>query len=185
MTDIDLDKLEERVSKWPKSVEDTDELFENVASGGNANDTFDAGIEHGVELTEAENRLTILALIARVRDAEQRMPCDGGCSYNDGPDETCSAHGRPVAQVWGIANNLGRERSEWQARAEAAEQRLAEQPDTEWEYGIQVTNGGVALLKSTPYQSLDEWLKECPLREGESKVRRGPWEPVEQEGEGD
>lgn len=32
------------------------------------------------------------------------LPCDGGCSYNAGPDETCSRHGRRVREVWGIAD---------------------------------------------------------------------------------
>ena len=31
-------------------------------------------------------------------------PCDGGCNVNDGPAEECSAHGRPVADVWEIVN---------------------------------------------------------------------------------
>jgi hypothetical protein len=40
----------------------------------------------------------------------QLPPCDGGCDYNTGPEETCSAHGRPVAEVWEIAQQYARER---------------------------------------------------------------------------
>lgn len=39
-----------------------------------------------------------------------QMHCDGACSYNDGPDEECSLHGRPVRDVWGIAAEAIRER---------------------------------------------------------------------------
>jgi hypothetical protein len=37
-------------------------------------------------------------------------PCGGGCDYNSGPEETCSAHGRPVAEVWAIVNKIEAER---------------------------------------------------------------------------
>ena len=36
--------------------------------------------------------------------------CDGGCNYNSGPEETCSLHGRPVAEVWQIASDVAAER---------------------------------------------------------------------------
>lgn len=65
----------------------------------------------------------LLAVIAE-RDAEvERLtrPCDGGCSYGDGPAEECSAHGRPVAEVWEIVNRFAAERDE--ARAEVEEWR--------------------------------------------------------------
>lgn len=42
-------------------------------------------------------------------------PCDGGCSVNTGPEETCSAHGRPVAEVWEMFNTVQAELAEWRA----------------------------------------------------------------------
>lgn len=41
-----------------------------------------------------------------------QMRCDGSCSYNDGPDEECSLHGRPVRDVWRIATGAIRERDQ-------------------------------------------------------------------------
>lgn len=46
------------------------------------------------------------------------LPCDGGCDYNTGPEETCSAHGRPVAEVWEIAQGFARERDAARAALE-------------------------------------------------------------------
>ena len=37
---------------------------------------------------------------------EQVAPCDGGCDYSSGPEETCSLHGRKVAEVWKIVEQL-------------------------------------------------------------------------------
>jgi len=36
----------------------------------------------------------------------QVAPCDGGCDYSSGPEETCSLHGRKVAEVWEIVEQL-------------------------------------------------------------------------------
>ena len=36
--------------------------------------------------------------------------CDGRCNYQDGPDEMCSLHGRPVAEVWQIVRDVAAER---------------------------------------------------------------------------
>jgi hypothetical protein len=36
-------------------------------------------------------------------------PCDGGCNINDGPQEDCSAHGRPVSYVWGLVDEKQRQ----------------------------------------------------------------------------
>lgn len=44
---------------------------------------------------------------------ESALPCDGGCAgMMEGPQETCSRHGRPVAEVWQIAIEAERERDE-------------------------------------------------------------------------
>lgn len=60
-------------------------------------------------------------LIAKAREAdvikanleslEARYPCDGGCSYEGGPEETCSAHGRTPAEVWKMADDVFKERN--------------------------------------------------------------------------
>lgn len=65
---------------------------------------------------------TVLALIAKLREAEAKMPpCDGGCSYGIGPEETCSAHGRPPAEIWGIVASVAAERDAVQGQLGEAE----------------------------------------------------------------
>jgi len=56
----------------------------------------------GTRLTSEQRAADFDRWLSREREAaiEQELPCDGGCNYNDGPDETCSRHGRPVSQVW-------------------------------------------------------------------------------------
>ena len=49
-------------------------------------------------------------------------PCDGGCNVNDGPAEECSAHGRPVADVWEIVNRARYEVGEQAATIQAVRQ---------------------------------------------------------------
>ena len=64
------------------------------------------------ELEEAERQ------VERLKAAQP--PCDGGCNYNSGPEETCSAHGRPVAEVWNIVEYVARQRNEAERRIENA-----------------------------------------------------------------
>ena len=63
-------------------------------------------------------------------DAEKRAeweaeaalpPCDAGCDYNSGPDETCSAHGRPPAEIWEIVASVAAERDAAQGQLGEAE----------------------------------------------------------------
>lgn len=55
-------------------------------------------------------------LALRVEQLQGQLPpCDGGCNVNSGPEETCSAHGRPVAEVWEIAQGFATERDELKA----------------------------------------------------------------------
>lgn len=69
--------------------------------------------------TENDHADTVLALLAALDEAERenerlkaaQPPCDGGCNYNSGPEETCSAHGRPVAEVWSIVEQVAAERN--------------------------------------------------------------------------
>ena len=50
-------------------------------------------------------------LVAEVERLQARVgSCDGGCNYQDGPDEMCSLHGRPVAEVWQIVRDVAAER---------------------------------------------------------------------------
>lgn len=42
----------------------------------------------------------------------EHMHCDGDCSYNTGPAEDCSLHGRPVREVWGIVDRIAAERDQ-------------------------------------------------------------------------
>jgi hypothetical protein len=56
----------------------------------------------------------------------EQPPCDGGCNYNSGPEETCSAHGRPVAEVWDIVEYVARQRDEAERRIAAVEALLTE-----------------------------------------------------------
>lgn len=44
------------------------------------------------------------------------LECDGGCSYGDGPQEECSAHGRTPKDLWGIIGGLIAERDAALAR---------------------------------------------------------------------
>ena len=55
--------------------------------------------------------LAIRELVAEIERLQARVgSCDGGCNYNSGPEETCSLHGRPVAEVWQIVNDVAAER---------------------------------------------------------------------------
>ena len=42
-------------------------------------------------------------------ESAEAATCDGGCNNNDGPQEDCSLHGRPVAQVWEMVSRLSEE----------------------------------------------------------------------------
>lgn len=39
------------------------------------------------------------------------FPCDGGCSPEGGPEETCSLHGRPPAELWDMIRRMNEQRS--------------------------------------------------------------------------
>lgn len=67
-----------------------------------------------------EQSLAALEATMQERDTlrAQIPPCDGGCNYNSGPEETCSAHGRPVAEVWEIVQQIGIERDRYRAAIE-------------------------------------------------------------------
>ena len=59
----------------------------------------------------AAARTDVPELVAEVERLQARVgPCDGGCNYETGPEETCSLHGRPVAEVWQIVNDVAAER---------------------------------------------------------------------------
>lgn len=73
---------------------------------------YGIGYEHGVLAGIAAEREQLRAA---------QPSCDGGCNYNTGPEETCSRHGRPVAEVWGIVQQIADERDKAVAEAVAAE----------------------------------------------------------------
>ena len=66
--------------------------------------------------------IAVRELVAEVERLRARVgSCDGGCNYNSGPEETCSLHGRPVAEVWQIVNDVAAERG---ARINALAQQV-------------------------------------------------------------
>lgn len=68
----------------------------------------------------AANPIAVLDLLDALDYAEKHVPpCDGGCNYVDGPEETCSRHGRPPAELWALLN-------EERTALNAAGQRIAE-----------------------------------------------------------
>ena len=130
-----------------------------------------SGERAGAQL--ADLKAALEAAEARVKGFEANFPCDGGCNYDSGPEESCSLHGRNPADLWGIIANISAECYE-------AEARIAELKAGEWEYAQAVItddDGGLYLGKSfgdDPTRALDE---------GYVLVRRncGPWVPVESE----
>lgn len=70
--------------------------------------------------SEHKARLAAEAELARLRAAEP--PCDGGCNNAWGPDETCSAHGRPMAEVWKLAQAAAAENASLRAVIEKIRQ---------------------------------------------------------------
>lgn len=69
-----------------------------------------------------------------MNDNEQ-PPCDGGCDYNSGPEETCSRHGRPVAQVWAIVDELQARIAEKDATIQRVREVLARVDVYDYEAG--------------------------------------------------
>lgn len=51
-------------------------------------------------LEAAEKELSTLRNV--VKDYDTNFPCDGGCNTNDGPEETCSRHGRSPSDLWNL-----------------------------------------------------------------------------------
>lgn len=67
----------------------------------------------------------LLAENQRLRQDRDRLeanepPCDGGCNYLEGPEEACSLHGRPTAEVWEIVNKVGAENQRLRDQRDAA-----------------------------------------------------------------
>ncbi len=50
-------------------------------------------------MNEHQERLTLRNV---VKDYDTNFPCDGGCNINDGPEETCSRHGRSPRDLWNL-----------------------------------------------------------------------------------
>ena len=61
------------------------------------------------------------------------LECDGGCSYGDGPQEECSAHGRTPKDLWGIIGEIAAERDA--ALSTIAKVEALHRP-FEWSFGF-------------------------------------------------
>jgi hypothetical protein len=57
--------------------------------------------------------------------------CDGGCNENTGPEESCSLHGRPVAEVWAMVDKVIDQRDMLAAQVEAV-RRLPGEGHGDW-----------------------------------------------------
>jgi hypothetical protein len=62
---------------------------------------------------------------------DQNFPCDGGCSYNDGPEETCSRHGRRVSEVWQMQSDAQAEANRLAAKLDAVKDGLRHLADAQ------------------------------------------------------
>lgn len=88
--------------------------------------------------------------------AERKLPpCDGGCNYNSGPEETCSLHGRPVAEVWGFVQEIAAQRDEAERKIAAALEYLTAIREDHAPHILIVRDGAIAAL-STPAQPQKE-----------------------------
>lgn len=146
MTDIDLDALEATARAATSGPWEAGE----VTTWGDDNDIPQAAVlvsggpltwdDHGGEVFDPVNAEhiaafdppTVLALIARLRTAENvvkdydaNFPCDGGCNVNDGPEETCSRHGRSPADLWNITEEQIKRANDAEARLREAEAVIA------------------------------------------------------------
>jgi len=91
---------------------------------------------------------------ARITELEaEQPPCDGGCSYGDGPEETCSLHGRKVSEVWEIASSVGAERDGYAAVIE--EIRAAITTDEEISGAADCASGAPERLRALTHRSLN------------------------------
>lgn len=90
-------------------MSDHEELIEEAM-------TFDWGGEQ-FRYVMAGKLIAALEAGTAPTENEREATCDGGCDYNSGPEEDCSLHGRPVAEVWGIVYKLSAELKELRAEA--------------------------------------------------------------------
>lgn len=84
-------------------------------------DHFMCAMADALEASEARARASESAL----RDYDANFPCDGGCGY-DGPEETCSRHGRSPADLWSIAEEQIKRANDAGARLREAEALIYE-----------------------------------------------------------
>jgi len=111
-------------------------------------------------LDSAEAR-AVTAEAERDRLRANEPPCDGGCDWHNGPEETCSAHGRPVAEVW-------RMQQEALDRAVTAEAKIAEAWDEGLEASINADLGdweNPPDIPANPYRAVDDVPHESPTAE--------------------
>lgn len=65
----------------------------------------------------------LIAEVERLRYLDEQFPCDGMCSPNEGPEETCSRHGRSPADLWERNSRLVAENTRLRAVAEEIAER--------------------------------------------------------------
>lgn len=127
--------------------------------------------EHGNMLSPTHARRLLDDLdAAEAEVARLTPPCDGGCSYNDGPAEECSAHGRPVAEVWGIVTEVQRQRDE--ARAEVARPAPVWDEDTVTEAVARAMFPHFFTDDRQPLRVFTETRSDAELREAERESAR-------------
>lgn len=79
---------------------------------------------------------------------EGRFPCDRGCS--DAPEEDCSRHGRKPAELWGIIEDVSKDRATLRAKVARVEALFSGGPDapcrTAWDGEIECVSVPLADL---------------------------------------
>ncbi len=101
------------------------EVAPNTRHAGREAVAFKAGFDAGAGWQAERDAERIAELEAEVERLRMLVPpCDGGCSYGDGPQEDCSAHGRRPAELWEIIQQEAAKSRDAQYRAEAAEAKL-------------------------------------------------------------
>lgn len=86
----------------------------------------DAAVKRAEEAEDALRKAT-----TELDSYKRDFPCDGGCNYNSGPEEECSAHGRPPRELWGLIGQLSQERDRYKVAIREAliGLRMSSEPD--------------------------------------------------------
>lgn len=82
------------------------------------------------------------------KDYDANFPCDGGCNYNDGPEETCSRHGRAPKDLWERVEQGYRAQAERDALRAVLDDIRAEQQDYTIPHDEALSNIGEILSRA-------------------------------------